>query len=411
MARPKPLGVWLHGVRIAELTTTGPGDVTLRYSAEAVDRWPGNTPLLSCSLPLSPKRQRAGAYFKGMLPEGQHLQALAARARVSTGDTFGLLARYGRDVAGAAVIAAADPGDRLGEVEPYNEASLSEEVANLDDHPLGVHDDSELSIAGLQNKLLLVADGGQWGRPVGGRPSTHILKVEDRRFSGLVEMEAACLELARAVGLTTVEVSLHSFAELPCIIVSRFDRRVEGDGTVVRVHQEDACQALGRDPEANRGKGKYENDGGPSLVEIARVLGQWAARPDAEMERLVAAATFTVVIGNADAHGKNLSIVHPTPGEISLAPLYDTVPTALWSKLPDRAAMSINAKTALSAVTLDDIAAEAARWPFPAPRARTTAAETTERLLEALDDHEVPATLEQMIRDRARKLLDNHVVQ
>lgn len=406
MAKRQPLGVWLYGLHIAELTTTGPGDVTLAYSPEALEVWPGNTPLLSCSLPLGAKRQKAGVYFKGMLPEGQHLQALAAQAKVSTIDIFGLLARYGRDVAGAAVIATADPGERPGRVEMYDAGSLADEVANLEDHPLGVHEDSELSIAGLQNKLLLIADGDQWGRPVGGRPSTHILKVEDRRFPGLVTMEAACLRLARAVGLTTVEVTLETIAGLPCIIVSRFDRRIQADGTVVRVHQEDACQALGRDPEANRGKGKYEAAGGPALAEIAGVLDRWAAEPVIELERLVAAVTFNVVIGNADAHGKNLGLMHTAPGVVSLAPLYDTVPTVMWPELPDRAATRINAEITLSAVTFDDIAAEATRWHLPEGRAREIAAETTKNLLDALDRQDVPERLGEFIRDRAHNLLN-----
>lgn len=405
MARPEPLGVWVYGTRVAELTTSGPGDVTLRYSAEALERWPSNTPLLSCSLPLGRRRQKAGVYFKGMLPEGQHLQALAAQAKVTTGDIFGLLSRYGRDVAGAAVIAASDPGERPGGVVAYTTDGLAEEVAGLEDHPLAVYDDSELSIAGLQNKLLLVADGDGWARPVGGRPSTHILKVEDRRFPGLVAMEAACLRLARAVGLTTVEVGLETFAELPCIIVSRFDRSVDATGTVVRVHQEDSCQALGRDPEANRGRGKYEATGGPSLTEVATLLDRWAPDPLAELARLVCVVTFTVAIGNADAHGKNLSLLHPSPGVVCLAPLYDTVPTVMWPKLPARAAMRINARTTLAAVTLDDIVAEASRWNLSAVTARTAAVSTTESLIAALDATEVPEELAGTVRARVTDLL------
>lgn len=405
MARPEPLGVWLYGSRVAELTTFGPGDVTLRYSAESLDRWPRNTPVLSCSLPLSDRPQKAAFYFTGMLPEGPHRQALAAQAKVSTIDIFGLLARYGRDVAGAAVISATEPEDRPGALEPYDTTSLAEEVANLEDHPLGVHDDSELSIAGLQNKLLLIADGGGWGRPVGGRPSTHILKVEDRRYQGLVAMEAACLRLAQAVGLTSVEVNLQTIAELPCIIVSRFDRRVEVDGTVARVHQEDACQALGRDPEANRGKGKYEAFGGPALAEVASVLDRWAVDPLSELHRLVAVITFTTAIGNADAHGKNLSLLHTAPGRVSLAPLYDTVPTVMWPRLPDRVAMRINGRDNLSAVTLDDIVGEAASWHLAPLAARRTATDTAESLLAALCGGDAPAALAEVVRARVRALL------
>src|SRR3954452_24623645 len=109
MAKRPPLGVWLYGRQVAELTSKQPGEVSCRYTEEALDNWPGSTPLLSCSLPLETRRLAAGHYFRGMLPEGQHLQAMATAAKVPTYDTFGMLERFGRDVAGAAVVAHSDP--------------------------------------------------------------------------------------------------------------------------------------------------------------------------------------------------------------------------------------------------------------------------------------------------------------
>jgi serine/threonine-protein kinase HipA len=257
-------------------------------------------------------------------------------------------------------------------------------VDELPDHPLGLHDDSELSIAGLQDKMLLVAlDNGGWGRPVRGRPSTHVLKVEDHRFPGLAAAEAACLALARSVDLTTVDASVVSLAGRSCLIVSRFDRAVTADGTVRRIHQEDACQALGRDPENARGRGKYEDAGGPSLREVADLLDRYAADPESQLRRLVAAVTFTVCIGNADAHGKNVGILHPTADRIELAPLYDTVPTVLWSNLRSRGAMSLNGRWLLPDVTLDDVVDEAAAWRVPRQAALQVAASTAERLATA----------------------------
>ena len=231
MARREPLSAWLHGVRVTTLTSSKPGEVRCTYTADALDEWPLNTPLLSCSLPLSMRPQHGDVFFSGLLPEGQHRQAIADEAGVPTYDTFGLLARFGRDVAGAVVMAREDPGPQPGSVEPYTVETLEAEVAGLPERPLGIHDDSELSIAGLQDKLLLVDLGaGRWGRPVHGRPSTHILKVEDRRYGGMAEFEAACLRLAAAAGLTNVEVTLETIAEVPCLIVSRFDRRFTPDG-------------------------------------------------------------------------------------------------------------------------------------------------------------------------------------
>ncbi len=405
MAKRDPLGVWLHGRHIAELRSSGPGKVELRYTSEALDTWPSNTPLLSCSLPLGTRRQQAGLFFRGLLPEGQHLQALAAQANLASYDTFGLLARYGKDVAGAAIVADATPRERPGSVAPYTREALEGEVADIKHRPLGIHDDSELSLAGLQDKLLLIELGpGLWGRPIHGRPSTHILKVEDRRYSGMAEMEAACLRIARAAGLTTIDATTETIGNVPCLIVSRFDRRMES-GTTVRIHQEDACQALARDPEKEQGAGKYERAGGPTLRDIAQLLDRYARNGPAELTRLASIVAFTVLIGNADAHGKNIGLVHAMPGDVRLAPLYDTVPTALWPKLRDRAAMTVNGQQRLESVTLDDIAAEALRWPWDPDLARAAAISTTEAVLEALESTGAPGQLVDLITYRSAALL------
>jgi serine/threonine-protein kinase HipA len=402
----RKLDVWLHGTRVAELTTRGPGQITCRYTKEAQERWQGGVPLLSCSLPLASTRYHdSGRWFRGLLPEGRALQAMAERARVPAYDTFGMLARFGRDVAGAVIIAEEDSGPRPGDVEAYTTDALEEEVAGLEDRPLALHDDSELSLPGLQNKLLLIELDGRWGRPIGGRPSTHILKAEDRRYPGLITMEAACLRLARAVGLTAVEVAVETFADIDCLIVSRFDRRIV-DGTVVRVHQEDACQALGRDPESNHGRGKYEANGGPSLAEVADLLDRYAKTPLEELPRLISAVTFTVAIGNADAHGKNLAFLHDPTGFIQLAPLYDTVPTALWPKLPTRAAMRISGRVGLAEVTLEDIVAEARAWRLDSSQAETAAVSTLRGLLAAVEaDAGLPEPLALHVVDRCYQLL------
>ena len=404
MAKREPLGVYLYGHRVANLTTTGrPGDISCAYTDEALTLWPGNTPLLSCSLPLAARRQRATNYFKGMLPEGRHLQALASAAKIPTYDIYGMLARYGRDVAGAAVIAVDDPGPRPGEAIPYTLDELAEEVAGLEDRPLAIYDDSELSIPGLQHKLLLVRTDDCWARPAGGRPSTHILKVEDRRYPGLVSMEAACMRLARHVGLTDVDVELMTFDGTDCLVVSRFDRFTDDDGNVGRIHQEDSCQALNRDPEANQGQGKYEHAGGPRLSQLAEILDRHAANPVDELVRLAAAVVFNTVVGNADAHGKNMSFLHVSPGVVELAPLYDVVPTALWPRLPTRAAMSVNGQTQLAKIAIDELIAEATRWSLDVELAHRVVTETVSQMMAGLDN--LPDQLATLVEARASAFL------
>jgi serine/threonine-protein kinase HipA len=384
---PDRLQVWLHGLHVADLERPRRSDtrLRLRYTAAALERWPRNTPLVSCSLPLGDRPGNALPFATGLLPEGPALAVLAARARISVADTFGLLERYGRDIAGALVIGPDAPDDSRFGLEPYDEATLGDEVGALDQNPLGIHDDSELSLAGLQNKLLLVRQGHQWARPQHGRPSTHILKAEDRRYPDLARAEADCLALARAVDLTPVGSSLELIGGTPCLITERYDRVVAEDGSVARVHQEDLCQAVGVDGAGNRGRAKYQRrgGGGPGLREAASLLEAYADDALAELTRLVSAIAFTVAIGNADAHAKNLSFLHDTPTTIRLAPLYDTVPTILWANLTDEAAMSINGRFSMRQLTLADIAEEAASWPLDRAVAEQAASETIERVRDA----------------------------
>lgn len=409
MAIARRLGVWLGETRVAELEQPRWPRIRLRYSEEALDSWPQNSPVISCSLPLARTHGDALPFCLGLLPEGQALATMAAQAGLAANDVFGLLGRYGRDVAGALVVGTEIPEPREGGVEALEGDRLSEVVEDLEEHPLGTHEDSELSLAGLQDKLLLVRlpDGG-WGRPLGGRPSTHILKREDARFPGLIEAEAECLAIARAVSLTTIETETVELGGHCCLIVSRFDREVDADGNVHRTHQEDLCQALGIDPSGARGRAKYEQaTAGPSLKQAAELLDAYSSNPLAELDRLVAVVAYTVAIGNADAHGKNLALLHPDPETISLAPLYDTVPTALWSRLRSEAAMAIGGQVVLADVGIEDIVREAVRWSHPADRARRVATETLEGMAAAVDEGVVPADgqVGKLVAARTRALL------
>lgn len=408
MARsPKRLGVWLGGVHVADFEQPRWPTIRCRYRAEALERWPLNSPLLSCSLPLDSRPLDALPFCVGLLPEGQALATMAANAKLPVNATFELLRRYGRDVAGALTITESEPAEREFGVEPYTEETLANAVEELDEFPLGAHDDSELSLAGLQDKLLLVRlPGGGWGRPLAGRPSTHILKRDAARHPGLVEAEAECLALARAVSLTTIEAELVELGSQQCLIVSRFDR-VEDNGDVRRIHQEDICQALAIDPTEAQGRAKYERSSGPSLRDAATLLENYASEPQEELDRLVAAVAFTVLIGNADAHGKNLALLHPSAETVALAPLYDTVPTALWPNLRREAAMAIAGQVVLADVGLEDIAREASRWPHPAERGRRVARETVEGVLEAIEAEaiDVDGRVGKMVRARAAELL------
>ncbi|HEX5309634.1 MAG TPA: HipA domain-containing protein [Solirubrobacteraceae bacterium] len=150
--------------------------------------------------------------------------------------------------------------------EPLTEDELSRLIANLREAPLGVDDRVRISLAGVQEKLLLTSlPGGNWGRPVDGIPSTHILKPEIRGYPQTVENEAFCMRLAMQLGLPVADVTTTAPAGWKLIVVTRYDRAVGKDGEVERIHQEDFCQATGTPPQK-----KHEEDGGPSLRKVAR---------------------------------------------------------------------------------------------------------------------------------------------
>ncbi|MGH2879415.1 MAG: HipA domain-containing protein [Solirubrobacteraceae bacterium] len=408
MARPEPLGVWLDGLLVAEFIPRRPWQLQCVYSEHALARWPELSPLLSCSLPLQERRMDASVFADGLLPEGQHRQALSGELKVAVNDTYSLLRRFGRDVAGALVIATEEPTPRTPEAIPYTTASLEREVLDLPERPLAIHEDSELSIAGLQDKLLLVRlPDGRWARPAHGYPSTHILKLDDARRPGLVAAEAQCLKLAKLIGLTSVQAHIETIAERSCLIVSRFDREVRKDRTVRRIHQEDLCQALARSPDAARGRGKYQDAGGPSLREAADLLDRYATAYDEQLEKLLGVATFTVLIGNADAHGKNLALLHPTPETVALAPLYDTVPTVLWPQLRKRGAMSVGGRRQLDSIEIEDLVTEAVGWQLARERARMVVIDTAQSVRSAAAELDSDSPLAQYVLERSERLLSS----
>lgn len=401
------LGVWAGTDQIAVLEQRKRYEIACRYTELALERWPANSPVISCSLPVSDLRADAVPFCRGLLPEGNALEAAARQAGVSVIDVFQLLGHFGRDIAGALVISENQPDIRDAQALPYTPEQLDEEVSELPQRPLALHDDSELSLAGLQNKILLVSlPNGEWARPVRGYPSTHILKVDDPRHPGLVYAEEGCLALARAVGLTNITTELHEIGGEQCLIVSRYDRiEREDDGPPARVHQEDILQALGIDSNRNRARVKYERAGGPSFQQIAELLTQTAEYPPDQLDQLIRIITFNVLIGNADAHGKNISLLHDPIGTTRLAPLYDTVPTVLWPKLRTASAMLINGKEDLNAITLTDIWAEAANWGYTSKRGQAAAQDLVEALLEETKTDTAPSNIRKLVRSRSKLLL------
>jgi serine/threonine-protein kinase HipA len=372
MATPS-LDIWLYDELVARVTERRTGKFQLRYTDAALERWTVGRPLLSVSMPLVPAPyppQVVGPFLEGLLPEGEARVVLEARYGVRRGDVAGLLAEIGRDCAGAVVVLPAgdEPPADVEATEPIEQDDLVRLLRALPDRPLGDDDEVRVSLAGQQSKLLLARADGRWLRPLAGTPSTHILKPADQRYPDAAANEVLCLRLARELGRTEVDVELLEVDEMPVVVVSRYDRRVR-NGHTERLHQEDVCQALAVDV-GPRGAGKYEGGGGPGLADVARLLDVHNGDPG-QTGRLVEVATFTAAIGNADAHGKNLSLLLPPDGRVQLAPLYDVMSTVHYpdvagplgrARVSTELAMFIDGEREIDAIDSSALRAEAMRW-------------------------------------------------
>lgn len=374
------LTIWLYGHQVATVEKERKNRLRLSYTEEALATFEGGIPLLSVALPVTPDRYPNGmthAFLDGLLPEGEPRRAIAEDFDLLANDVFGLLAVLGQDCAGALVIL--PEGDRPSPMastrtaRPLGERDLGELVANLRSAPLGIDRNVRLSLAGVQEKLLLTRlPDGSWGRPVGGTPSTHILKPEIERFQNTVENEAFCMRTASHLGLAVAKVETILVDERPVLVVERFDRRVDPDGTIHRIHQEDLCQAMGLPPDR-----KYEEGGGPTLLRTARVLQDVADR--SSPATLLRALTLNVALGNCDAHGKNFSLLHSESGALRLAPLYDLLSTRLYP-LDDKLAMYVDSVQKADRVTAARIVNEAMRWGISKRNAEEIVLDLLDRL-------------------------------
>jgi serine/threonine-protein kinase HipA len=199
-----------------------------------------------------------------------------------------------------------------------------------------------LSLAGVQLKLPVVLVNGRIALPAPGQPTTHILKPPIPRFAGTTENEAFAMRLAAAVGLAVAPAEPRRVADRTFLLVERYDRETDRDGQIHRLHQEDFCQALGVSPET-----KYAGEGGPGFRDCFELVRRACTPPAPAILQLLDAAIFNVILGNADAHGKNFSLLYGGD-TVTLAPLYDLLCTAAYPELSPNFAMRIAKRATLA---------------------------------------------------------------
>lgn len=404
--------VFLYDRPIGTVERRGRG-IRFRYSHEALadDALPG----LSLALPKSPDPYpdtKAGPYFRNLLPE-QAYRKLVATVAAKGGDYMALLGAIGGECPGAVAIwptgtrQASTPG--YSRVSPRELASLFSPGHSTD--LAGAVARGRLSLPGVQEKIaLLREDDGTWYLPLQGAVTSHILKQATPGFAGILENELFCMALARAAGLDVAAAHLTApDARIYCS--ERFDRPPGSPSGMKRdkLHQEDFCQILSVEPDA-----KYENEGGPGLKACAAVLRRHSAMPAGELKRLTQWTAFNYLVGNEDAHAKNLALLYREDG-LELAPFYDLVSTLPYPGLERRLAMKVGSATDIRNVQASDWRrfALALRLPWPQVRAWLldvsdtivkVRAETVDRCRRAFGDSAVYAAIGEIVETQGRRL-------
>ncbi|MCD6476350.1 MAG: type II toxin-antitoxin system HipA family toxin [Anaerolineaceae bacterium] len=298
---------------------------------------------LSHSLPLQEEpftSKETKPFFSNLLPEGQFRDHIASKHRVSAEDDFALLAALAGDCAGAIALHPEDVSPPSPEnhheyhlLSKEDKEKLFDEAFIMDLTFLGPKEATRLSLAGVQDKLPIMIKDGELHIPLHGAPSTHILKPQHAKWGDLVENEAFCMALAKEMELNVPETFILNENDR-AYIVERYDRLVDEEGRVTRIHQEDFCQALGYSY-----REKYEESGGPGHKECFNLVKIFK-NPLQDKIRLISLAVFNVLICNYDCHGKNISLFYKDGVAPSLAPHYDLVCAGVYN-LPSSLAMSI----------------------------------------------------------------------
>ena len=377
----RTLDIWWDGRLVGQLTQDRHGELGFAYAPAWLDDEEAQP--LSASLPKRAEpftRRECRPFFGGLLPEESQRDAAAQALGVSRANDFALLDRLGGDVAGALQLL--PPGEGPAPLvpdqrpTPLDDAGLIRVLDALPVRPLLAGEEGlRLSLAGAQSKVPVVLLDEAVALPPPGQPTTHIPKPPISRFTATTENEAFVMRLAAAIGLDVAPVEARTVQDRTFLLVNRYDRAIGDDGVVRRIHQEDFCQALGVPPET-----KYASEGGPTFKDCFALLRRVAARPAVDVLKLLDAVIFNVIAGNADAHGKNFSILYDAEGP-RLAPLYDLLATVAYPDLSPKFAMKIGKRATLAELDAKGWAAFATDAGLGLPLIRRRVAEISKGMI------------------------------
>lgn len=345
---------------VLERTTRG-GTLSFRYAPgwiQLKDAFP-----LSVSMPLIEaqySQRHIKTFLTNLLPENSAvLEAWEKKYHVSRNNPFALMKHVGEDLPGA--LQFVQP-DRLAEyqnpaavaIKWLSKGEMTERLVLLRKDAAAFRlatDQGRMSLAGAQAKTALYFDGKRWGVPAGRMPTSHILKPPIPGFSGIVENEYLCQDIAARCGLAAAR-SFVLDLDGPVIVVERFDRVSHPDPRQIlrRVHQEDMCQALRMLPSE-----KYQESGGPGIEAIVRLLRVVSTDAENDVWRFLEANIFNYLIGGTDAHAKNYSLLFGARQQVRLSPLYDLSSQLPYQdKIPQRLAMKVGKHYEIGAIRRAD---------------------------------------------------------
>ncbi|MCL2479545.1 MAG: type II toxin-antitoxin system HipA family toxin [Treponema sp.] len=337
----RTLNVYLCGRKAGVLSEDDLRQLSFRYDS-------GNYRELSVALPVRAEEYThafAYPFFENLTPEGEAFDLLT-KDHAAGNKTFTLLDRFGGDCAGAVAFYETGPGLNLGkklyEITP---AKMTQIIDRLPQDPLltGIRNPPRLSLAGAQMKFAVYVQSGRYYRSDDENPTTHIIKIPNSRFPFILENELFCMKLAQMLELDIPKTEIKTVNaggnKRTYLEIERYDRHIE-KGSMNRIHQEDFCQALGITSDR-----KYQAGGGASIKDCFRIIEKFSVNQLIDITRFTKWIIYNYLIGNTDAHAKNLALLHTESG-IRLAPFYDLLSIEIYpEKLVDHSmAMLINGK-------------------------------------------------------------------
>lgn len=322
------LKVYANSNLVGELTFMSPGKCQFHYAANWLEQGFAISPHIGFQQRVS--SETLVNFVKNLLPEGNALSSLLNYERVSKDNVLAMLKAIGAETAGALSFHTSEPANSVSKLRPITDAELAERLSSQDTSQLVYWDGKfRLSVAGVQNKLnVYVDENQQLSLADGNYSSTHIVKFSAANYHSIVVNELFCMRLAAAVGIDVAEVQQRYFGAHHALLVTRFDRKRSEHG-VSKHHMIDACQALDLPPEY-----KYERQFGDdrdvahiregvSLLKLI-TFARLTAVPVLTIQKILDWLLFNLIVGNSDAHGKNISFFIGRNG-ISLSPFYDLV--------------------------------------------------------------------------------------